>query len=247
MEFGNPIIGEEELIRSAIKSRDYEAGVSGWRIAQDGAAEFNDLVVRGEVHIVNGDDSIDFVNSPHPLIEFNTSDPNEIDNAELGFTAIGAESIWFKGPNFGAGADYLMFDATNSASSQRTLLQFWGDLDMVSGDGSPSLRLQNSDGRILMNAGTGNDIVITGRTSISSQAFGNVVITPVADTPTSATVTGLSVSGTSFYGYATANTSALGVVREVSVSNVTSSGLMVWIYSIGSTTNRTVNWQVMGI
>lgn len=47
MEFGNPIVGLEELIRSAIKSGDYEAGVTGWRIARDGSAEFSTIVIRG--------------------------------------------------------------------------------------------------------------------------------------------------------------------------------------------------------
>lgn len=46
MQFGNPIIGQEELIRSAIKSKNYTPGASGWRIASDGAAEFAGLVIR---------------------------------------------------------------------------------------------------------------------------------------------------------------------------------------------------------
>lgn len=47
VEFGNPIIGLEELIRSAIRSQDYETGVSGWRIARDGTAEFASIFIRG--------------------------------------------------------------------------------------------------------------------------------------------------------------------------------------------------------
>ena len=50
MEFGNPIVGSEDLIRSAIKSPDFntdeESGdVTGWRIAQDGSATFYNLVI----------------------------------------------------------------------------------------------------------------------------------------------------------------------------------------------------------
>lgn len=49
MEFGNPIVGLEDLIRSAIKSPDFdvnsETGVTGWRIARDGTATFNNLVI----------------------------------------------------------------------------------------------------------------------------------------------------------------------------------------------------------
>lgn len=47
MIFGNPIVGDEDLIRSGIRSPGYVAGVSGWRIAQDGSAEFNNVTVRG--------------------------------------------------------------------------------------------------------------------------------------------------------------------------------------------------------
>lgn len=49
MEFGNPIVGTEDLIRTAIKSPNYETGVSGWIIRQDGTAEFQDLVARGSL------------------------------------------------------------------------------------------------------------------------------------------------------------------------------------------------------
>lgn len=49
VQFGNPIVGLEDLIRSAIKSPDFdinsETGVTGWRIARDGTATFNNLVI----------------------------------------------------------------------------------------------------------------------------------------------------------------------------------------------------------
>ena len=50
MEFGNPIVGSEDLIRSAIKSPDFntdpESGnVTGWRIARDGSATFYNLTI----------------------------------------------------------------------------------------------------------------------------------------------------------------------------------------------------------
>jgi len=50
VEFGNPIVGQENLIRSAIKSPDFntdpESGnVTGWRIARDGSATFYDLTI----------------------------------------------------------------------------------------------------------------------------------------------------------------------------------------------------------
>jgi hypothetical protein len=50
VEFGNPIVGQEDLIREAIKSpnfgQDEETGdVTGWRIARDGTATFYNLVI----------------------------------------------------------------------------------------------------------------------------------------------------------------------------------------------------------
>jgi hypothetical protein len=47
MEFGNPIVGLEELIRSAIRSKNYVNGSAGWRIAADGSAEFSTVILRG--------------------------------------------------------------------------------------------------------------------------------------------------------------------------------------------------------
>ncbi|MGH3094659.1 MAG: phage tail tip fiber protein, partial [Streptosporangiales bacterium] len=43
MPFQNPVVGQTELIRKDIESRNYVEGESGWRIARDGDAEFNDL------------------------------------------------------------------------------------------------------------------------------------------------------------------------------------------------------------
>lgn len=52
MAFSNPIIGgSSTLIREAIKSPDYVAGVSGWTINKDGTAEFNDVSVRGSLRV----------------------------------------------------------------------------------------------------------------------------------------------------------------------------------------------------
>lgn len=49
MTFTDPIIAGEELTRQALKSDNYIPGLSGWRIAREGAAEFDNLGVRGEL------------------------------------------------------------------------------------------------------------------------------------------------------------------------------------------------------
>ena len=45
--FSNPVFGGNVLIRPAVKSPNYQAGVQGWQIARDGSAEFNNLTIRG--------------------------------------------------------------------------------------------------------------------------------------------------------------------------------------------------------
>lgn len=81
---------------------------------------------------------------------------------------------------------------------------------------------------------------------LTSFEGGHTTITPVANTPTSVTVTGLNVAGTNFFGLATANTTVPGsFVLGTSVTNVSSSGLTLWIYRT-SATATTVEWLVIG-
>lgn len=61
MAFRNSILAGEELVRSGIRSEDYVAGVSGWRIARDGTAEFLDVAVRGTFTTGTGDPRIEIV------------------------------------------------------------------------------------------------------------------------------------------------------------------------------------------
>lgn len=53
MVFRNSVVGGTTLVRPAIKSPNYVAGVSGWSINADGTAEFNDVVVRGDLSSSN--------------------------------------------------------------------------------------------------------------------------------------------------------------------------------------------------
>jgi hypothetical protein len=52
MNFGDPVVGGETLIRAAIRSPNYVTGVSGWTINADGSAEFNDVDVRGDLLVI---------------------------------------------------------------------------------------------------------------------------------------------------------------------------------------------------
>jgi hypothetical protein len=47
MPYRNPIVAGTQLVRAAIQSQDYAAGVSGWIVGRDGSAEFNNVTIRG--------------------------------------------------------------------------------------------------------------------------------------------------------------------------------------------------------
>lgn len=70
MGFSNPIVGGEDLIRSGIRSPNYVAGSAGWRIAQDGSAEFNNVLIRGTLRTAA---------PPNKRIEIGTTQVNRID------------------------------------------------------------------------------------------------------------------------------------------------------------------------
>lgn len=45
--FNNPVVGGTKLVREAIQSPDFQTGVEGWSINQDGSAEFHDVTLTG--------------------------------------------------------------------------------------------------------------------------------------------------------------------------------------------------------
>lgn len=49
MPYKNPVVSGVVLVRTAIQSIDYVAGVSGWAITRAGSAEFNNAVIRGSI------------------------------------------------------------------------------------------------------------------------------------------------------------------------------------------------------
>lgn len=54
MTFTNSIVGQDgTLIRDAIQSEGFSAGTAGWRIERTGDAEFNEVVIRGDITIAD--------------------------------------------------------------------------------------------------------------------------------------------------------------------------------------------------
>lgn len=75
MTFTDPIIGGSSvLVREAIRSRNYVAGVSGWTVNRDGTAEFNATTIRGSLLVTDPDGSYVRVYDENPgdgaIIEF---------------------------------------------------------------------------------------------------------------------------------------------------------------------------------
>jgi hypothetical protein len=75
MAFTNPILAGEALNRTGIRSENYVPGASGWRIASDGAAEFDNIGVRGNLWVpsitLNGQDlSTLIAKAPKGLVAF---------------------------------------------------------------------------------------------------------------------------------------------------------------------------------
>lgn len=47
MSFNNPILAGETLVRTGMKSENFQSGLQGWRVDRNGDAEFNDVYIRG--------------------------------------------------------------------------------------------------------------------------------------------------------------------------------------------------------
>lgn len=85
MKFSDPIVASGgELVRDQIRSRNYEAGLAGWRIGRDGSAEFNNVTVRGTLTTGAPGAARWEISTAHAdTIDGYTGDPLEADPATL--------------------------------------------------------------------------------------------------------------------------------------------------------------------
>lgn len=87
MPFSNSILAGETLVRNAEQSEGFQSGVTGWRIARNGDAEFNDAVIRGELivgsavsqHILISTDNV----GSRPEIEWFSGSAGEVVPARM--------------------------------------------------------------------------------------------------------------------------------------------------------------------
>lgn len=166
MAFSNPIVGANDtLVRNAIQSENFVAGVSGWRIEKTGDAEFNDVDVRGRVEIGpdNGPQVIIDQNMVAGFIEFPThaASENAIANILGGILNQGlvneAVSLQLTGPSVDGATDRLLMQLNsqnNDGSSEANyVLRVNGGNTIITADENDmrlapqtNLRIERSNG-----------------------------------------------------------------------------------------------------
>lgn len=150
MAFSNPIIGSgDTLVRQAIQSENYVAGVSGWRITRDGDAEFNNVTVRGELFVQDADGSYVRIFDEDPgagavILVHPADTPADVTAAQI-------RGDW---QNFGLGGDrpFLLLESPEYNGHGTTALKMYG----TSGDGASHSRALLDSSEVYI---TGDDIV----------------------------------------------------------------------------------------
>jgi hypothetical protein len=153
MSFRNPVVGGGGgLIRNWIQSPDFVTGVSGWQIARDGTAEFNDVLVRGTLEVNNGNSQLRIIPGSSPAnsvyIYMNPDTTQYVDGRI--FVDPGSSSqgrLWFESPTI-SGEDSCILTMSSE----------------VSGNASPAMftnaETLTTNGRVVANAfvfGSGQD------------------------------------------------------------------------------------------
>ena len=243
--FNNPVVGALALIRKAIRSPNYQAGTEGWTVNQDGSAEFNDVVVRGEVDVVGTDGSRVKVDSNAGQAEIELQPPDQT-GATYTPAVIGTASAPDKS------AQLLLTSPTETGSGTHT-----AQLQLEGSDGSDSnsnaylvadkttvIGDAEVDGVLDVQAG----LTVGGVLSAGNIRVGSVTITPSApNTPTSAAVSFGPLDGAAFFGFVSANTAVPGTtVTGVGITGVTRTGATIWLTRT-NTTATTVYYMVYGV
>lgn len=82
MTFNNSILSGETLVRDSIQSEGFVSGSTGWSIQRDGDAEFNDVVVRGELTVSGAGGTLeintDILGIPHIVFTESGGDEYEL-------------------------------------------------------------------------------------------------------------------------------------------------------------------------
>lgn len=194
-----PVDQAGNLVVPSIQSPNYSAGVSGWQIAKDGSAEFNDMVMRGTVDIGTSTRYVKIYNdtgvgSPGPVIAMNENSANYPEDGVI------------HGSSFGGGSLSLV------SPYDPATVNIPAELDLVSGDPNASPILGKAarvsgglyvNGQVQVEPTAGNSVFTVDSTGISVNGVrpDNALIsfTPTWTASTTAPLYGLGTTVTGFW------------------------------------------------
>jgi hypothetical protein len=132
--FQNSILAGEELVRTGMRSANYVAGVSGWRVARNGDVEFNDGVFRGDLLVGNATDGfvhiyndpvlgpiVDFIDQGGEIWRWRANEVGTAHNYVLGSTHA-------LGPALGFGFDEILGQSLATLVTQRLFINGGQDI-----------------------------------------------------------------------------------------------------------------------
>jgi hypothetical protein len=249
MTFSNPIVGGTTLIRKAIKSPNYVAGVSGWTINVDGTAEFNNVTVRGDLLVTSTSGSSIHAFATNTTAEIDFQPPSgslPYDPARI-YTDLSGTSPELKifgpetaSPIFATGGSLTMRADTATKKPIVTLL---GDQIILGANVALSTVEVKAPITVF-----DHDCVVDGVFTAANRIVSTAVLTnTTANVPFSLAVTfGTPLTGTNFVCQVTANTTVPGTsMLGVGYTGLSASGVTLWI-TRSNVQSTTVSFTVEG-
>ncbi len=270
MGFNNPIVGRDTLIREAIKSENYIAGVSGWAIFRNGDAEFNGVILRSDLDVQGLDGSFVRVltNGTHADILLkpqddpttgNSFNPGIIsatlDPAGGDFPVLIIKGPWLNGPAstpptlapFSEPPTILMY-GPNSISDINQITILTQTLEIGNTVLSAAPQTTTVHGDLIVDTG---DLSVIKTAHLANVTNGTVTIVPsAANTPTNSTVSGLGLTtGLVYTALATAQSGANPTttgVKGLTINTTPTASTLVLTLTRGDTTGTVCHYQVWG-
>lgn len=255
LEFHNDITAGNVLVREAIQSQNYVAGTTGWQIAQDGSAQFNNVSILGSLS--TGPAGTDHVEVPNGLAEV---------DFVLGVNGAEARALTTQvGAGVGAVANINLESSPHTAPGNLGGIQTRNVVSLRGGSGFGSSALgavKTSDGVTLVGGrvqanldgsatldsvdSSGNGITGSGFMNVSDAGFSLGVIDATQDT----IITGLN-GGIEGWGNFPHASNVFPVFTPLANWTVTSFDLSVWgpfcLLNLGVTRNAAAIAAGVGI
>ncbi|MFE9102951.1 hypothetical protein [Actinomadura geliboluensis] len=188
MSFGNPIIGGNgTLVRQAMQSEGFQSGVTGWRVTREGDAEFNDVVVRGDLDVGTATQYVKVYRAPPPIdgpaIVFNSDRTTYTDGFIRAIPSGpgGAYATLFLSSPEGTGQSAAQLTLESGSGAKRRVIGVSGDLN-VNGD----LSVEPAAGSEVLRAGAAG-VTVTGSLTVSGVGQRQTATTSADQTRTNST------------------------------------------------------------